>query len=359
MPLLSPVAEPNQTEAAKTAAATVEISVRGKWFNVPALGVGTKAIVVNGKRIKTAIIHDEEWLDSEVEDPELCIKKLKAQPRNGLRADLFTFAQKLPATVPKYKYPMEWDSIAAAPTSNFKAWWESLPQETRKNVRRAQKRGVVVKVQQGLDDNLIRGIAEVNNESPVRQRIPNVHYGKSLEQVRKDQTPFVDRTDFICAYIGDELIGFLRLVYRGKIASILQLLPKSAHFDKRPTNALIAKAVELCEAKGVSHLTYGMFNYGNKKDSPLREFKIRNGFEEILVPRYFVPLTPWGALCVKLKLHRGHLGLLPHSVIVLGGNVRARWYNLKHSISRCSLTSERPNSDRQMGRSIPPAGSNV
>jgi hypothetical protein len=309
---------------------SVEISSRGKWSTVPALDIGTKAIIVRGKRLKTAIIHDEEWLATEVEDPELCIQKLRAQSAGGLRADIFMFAQKLPATQPKYSYPLEWDSVAAAPTSNFKAWWDSLPQETRKNVRRAQKRGVEIKVQQGLDDKLIQGIAAVNNESPMRQRIPNVHYGKSLEQVWKDQTPFSDRTDFICAYFGEELIGFLRLVYRGEIASILQILPKNAHFDKRPTNALIAKAVELCEAKGISYLTYGMFNYGNKKDSPLREFKIRNGFREILVPRYVVPLTHWGALCVKLNLHRGHLGLLPHSMIVLGGNLRARWYNWKH-----------------------------
>jgi hypothetical protein len=321
---------PITEEENRTASKTVEISVRGKWFTVPGLEVGTKTLIVKGKWIRKAVIHDEEWLESEVEDPEICIARLKEHSGGALRADIFTFSQKLPATEPKYKYPMEFDSVAAAPTTNFNAWWEGLPQETRKNVRRSRKRGVVVTVQ-GLDDKLIRGIAEVNNESPMRQRIPNVHYGKSLDQVKKDQSAFLDRSDFICAWVGDELIGFLKLVYRTEIASILQLLPKIAHFDKRPTNALIAKAVELCEAKGISYLTYGMFNYGNKKDSPLREFKIRNGFGEILIPRYLVPLTLRGAICRKLKLHRGHLGILPHRVIVLGGDLRARWYHFRIS----------------------------
>ena len=57
---------------------------------------------------------------------------------------------------------------------------------------------------------------------------------------------------------------------------------------------LIAKAVGICETQGISYITYGLYNYGNKRDSPLREFKIRNGFEEILVPRFFVPLTRGG-----------------------------------------------------------------
>ena len=337
---------------------TVEISVKGKWLRVPALQIGTKEVIVRGKWIKLAVVHDEEWLEDELEDPELCLKKLKEHRRDQLSADIFTFAQKLPATIPKYKYPMELDSIAAVRTTNFKEWWEKLPQETRKNVRRSQKRGVVVKVK-GLDDDLVRGIADVNNESPMRQRIPNVHYGKSLDQVKKDQSAFPDRSDFICAYVGDELIGSLKLVYRGEVASILQLLAKTGHFDRRATNALIAKAVELCEGKGLSYLTYGMFNYGKKQHSPLREFKIRNGFGEILVPRYYIPVTRWGAFCMKLKLHRGHLGILPHSVIVLAGNARAMWYSLKHSMSRCSSMVEPPNRNRQMGCSNPPAGSNL
>jgi hypothetical protein len=297
---------------------------------VPALEVNGTTLIVRGKRIKLATVQDEAWLDTELEDPEACVRALKEQRRGGLRADIFTFTQKLPSTRPKYKYPMEQDSIAATRTADFKAWWEKLPQETRKNVRRSQKRGVVITVKD-LDDDLTSRIGEVNNDSPIRQGVRNVHYGKSFDQVKKDYSSFLDRSKFIWAYHGSELIGFLKLVYRGEIASILNLTTKHSHQDKRPANALVAKAVELCSAAGVTYLTYGLFNYGNKRDSPLREFKIRNGFDEVLVPRYYVPLTTWGRLSLKLNLHRGLLGILPHRVIMLVLSARAKWYNLKLS----------------------------
>ena len=337
---------------------TIEINVRGKWCRVPALRTHGKNIIVRGRWIKTAIINAEEWMETEVEDPELCVKELKEQRLPGLRADLFTFSQKLPATVPKYKYPMELDSVAAARTASYKDWWEGLPQETRKNVRRSQKRGVLVRVQP-LDDQLIRGIVGVNNDSPIRQGVPFAHYGKTYDQVRIDQSTYLDRSEFICAYLGDELIGFMKIVYRGEIASILQFLPKGSHQDARPANTLIAKAIEVCEAKGLSYLTYGMFNYGNKSDSPLRDFKIRNGFAEVLVPRFYVPLTRWGHFCIKMNLHRGLHAIIPHSLITLGVSARAKWYHFKQTMSRCSSMTERPNRDRQMGRSNPPAGSNT
>jgi hypothetical protein len=168
----------------------------------------------------------------------------------------------------------------------------------------------------------------LNNDSPTRQGRPNAHYGKSFDEVKRDHSAFLDRSDFICAYFENELIGFLKIVYKGEVAAILNLAAKASHNDKRPANALVAKAVELCEVKSVSYLTYGMFNYGNKRDSPLREFKSRNGFEEVLTPRFYVPLTKWGKLSLKAKLHRGLLGIFPHSVIKVAVNARAKWYSL-------------------------------
>jgi hypothetical protein len=109
----------------------------------------------------------------------------------------------------------------------------------------------------------------------------------------------------------------------------------------------------------VRYLTYGLFNYGNKKDSPLREFKIRNGFHEILVPRFYLPLNLRGKICLKLKVHRGLLGLLPPGAITAALGMRERWYTLKQWMSRCSSMLERPNRNRQMGCSNPPAGSNL
>ena len=337
---------------------SIQIRVKGRWVAVPAAEVNGNKVIVKGKWLKIAVVRGEEMMEKELESPEVYVEKLKGDLNRALRADLFTFTQKPSAPRPKYSYPFEWESIAAIQLANFKEWWESLPQETRKNVRRAQKRGVQTKVRE-FDDDLIRGIQGVNDESPLRQGTVNAYYGKSFDETKERYGEFVGRCDFICAYCGDELIGFLHLVYRGEVASILNLTTKPSHFDKRPANALVAKAAEICEAKGISYVTYGQYNYGNKRDSPLREFKIRNGFTEILVPRYFVPLTFWGKLCMKANLHRGLVGILPHSAITVGVRARTLWYDFRTFLSRCSSTTERPNRTRQMERSIPPAGSKL
>jgi hypothetical protein len=352
MPLSLPAPENSYVMFEKT----VEISTKGKWVTVPALEIDGNTIITRGRWIRMALIHDEEWIETDLERPELCVQTLRDHPSAGLRGDIFTFSQKPFRPVPHYSYHTEWDSIATIRMTTFKAWWEALPQETRKNVRRSQKRGVVVRVRE-LDDDLVREIVDVNNESPMRQGKPFYHYGKTAEQVRKDQSSFLDRSDFICAYRENELIGFLKLVYKGDAAAILQILTKASHQDSRPTNALLAKAVELCEVKGVSCLIYGQFNYGNKGDSPLREFKVRNGFGETLAPRFYVPLTAKGAWCLKLKLHRGLQGILPHRVLTLLVGCRAKWYDFKQLIRRCSSILERPNRNRQMERANPPAGS--
>ena len=92
--------------------------------------------------------------------------------------------------------------------------------------------------------------------------------------------------------------------------------------------------VEVCEAKGISHLIYGMYNYGNKRNSSLLEFKIRNGFEEYL----------GAAVLCSLDYHRvamaSRLGSTAESseffqigVITTAIELREKWYNLR-SFSR-------------------------
>lgn len=315
----------------------VETTVNGKWVKVPALSYKGKSIITKGTWLRLAQLLDEEWLDSELEDPEACAQLLKSQKQEGLGADLLTFTQKLPGIAPKYDCHMEWDSIAAVQTTSFGEWWEGLPRQTRSNVKRSEKRGVRVLVKP-LTDELIQGIMSVNNECPVRQGKPNIHYRKTFEEVKKDHSSFSGKSQYICAYAGDELVGFIWLVHRGNIASILQMLTKESHRDKRPANALVARAVKLCEEKGFLYLTYGMFNYGNKKGSSLTEFKKRNGFGETLVPRFYIPLTSWGKLCMKVRLHRGPLGILPRDLILAACHVRSMFYDLVHSIAPAAIS---------------------
>jgi hypothetical protein len=302
----------------------VEISVKGRAIRVPSVLIGERTIVVSGRWLRIAAVRDEDWLEGEVvDDPEACLGKLRQEKLN---ADIFTFAQKLPNTKPKYDYPMEWDNVAAIPTTDYSYWWEHrIPQVSRKNVRRAGRRGVVVREVQ-FSDQLLQGIVEINNETPVRQGRPFWHYGKSFDVVKKDYSTLLDRSYFIGAYYDDKLIGFIKMVYMGEIAGILQILCMNKHYDKRPANALIARAVEICCAKGLKHLIYGQYIYGKRTDSPLTEFKHRNGFEQVLLPRYYIPLTAKGKLAIKFGLHRGLKQMLPETVLDVARRLRSRWY---------------------------------
>ena len=301
------------------------ISLKGKWVRVPALEINGRHIVVNGGWIRTASVHDEGWLEHQIEDPQPYIDALRRGSRH-LSADIFTFSQRLPDLGPRHSFPMESDSVAAIPLYDPEKWWQGLPQEARKNVRRAQKRGVTVSMTM-LNDDLIRDIVAINDESPMRQGKPFPHYGKDFDSVKRDYSSFSERSEFVCAHYAGELIGFIQLVYMGRIAAVLEILTKTAHYDKRPANALIEKAVRHCSERGMSYLTYGKYSYGNKgADNPLTEFKARNGFEEFRVPRYYVPLTATGRICVALKLHRGLLQILPERVISPLLALRRMWY---------------------------------
>ena len=303
----------------------IEISVRGQWIPVPAFEWRDSTIIVTGKLVRTANVHDEAWSETELHNPEHCVRELRER---GPRADIFTFTQMPPGHPVDFQYHSEPDSIAVVRLESFDRWWTGLPQETRKNVRRSARYGVRIEIKE-FGDELVRELVALNNTSAIRQGRKYTHHGKSFEQVKKDHRSFVERSDFICAYFENELIGFVKLVYRGNVASILNLLTNETHHDKRPSNALIKTAVERCAQKGVSYLTYGNFHYGNKRNTPITQFKVRNGFEEILIPRYFVPLTLRGRLYMTLGLHRGLIGVLPNRVLLAGVALRAQWHKLR------------------------------
>jgi hypothetical protein len=298
-----------------------EISVKGKPVRVPALAVDGLKIVVLGRFPRIARLHEEEWVESQkVTDPESVISKLrKASPR----PDVFTFAQPLSHPERQHPYHAEWEDVAAVPITTYSEWWDQLPQEARKNVRRAEKRGVVVKLA-AFDDALVRGIKSIYDESPIRQGRPFWHYGKDLETVRRENGTFLEHSEFVAAYFEGELIGFIKIVYVGKVARIMQIISKNAHFDKRPPNILLAKAMEACCQKGMSHFVYGQYFYGNKGHTPITEFKRRNGFQRIVFPRYYVGVTLRGRLAIALRLHLGMKNLIPKRVLGILLEARSR-----------------------------------
>src|SRR5438874_12270527 len=116
------------------------------------------------------------------------------------------------------------------------------------------------------------------------------------------------------------------MVYVGNIARTMNVICKEKYFRKRPTNALIAKAVEICAEKGIRYLVYGQYRFPGKKESSLADFKRRNGFQEFKVPRYYVPLTSKGKLALGLGFHRESTTLIPWSVTKILLQLRSLYY---------------------------------
>jgi hypothetical protein len=307
-----------------------EVRIAGKTFYAPSAEICGRTVVVTGKWLRKAVIKDEDVVEGEiVESPPVFLEQLKRSP---LKADVFSFSQKIPDTTPKYRYPFEWDNWAVIPLASFNDWWEKrLPQESRRNVRRAAKRGVVVKGAQ-FDDDFVRGIQGIYNETPIRQGRRFWHFQKDFDTVKMENATYLDRSEFLGAYLEDELIGFIKIIYLGEIATLIQIISKIEHQDKRPTNALIAKAVEVCNEKGIKFLVYTKFVYDGNEDSPLTEFKRRNGFEEMRYPRYHVPLTAKGVLAVRLGIHRGIRRLIPVPILVSLKSLRSRIYQIRHPL---------------------------
>ncbi len=299
-----------------------EIRIRGKTIKTVSAEVEGRTVIVKGRWLKLAVIKDDELVEGEpVRDPKAFVQGVRG---GSLGADLLSFAQKVPHTKPRHDLYFEWDNAAVVSTVDYTDWWEKkLPQESRKNARRASKRGVVLEVAE-FNTAFVEGIKSIYDETPVRQGRKFWHYGKDLETVRMENATYLERSDFIGAFFEGKLIGFIKLIYVDKVAEIVQILSMNCHQDKRPMNALLAKAVEVCSQKGITHLVYGKYSYGSNPNTPLAEFKRRNGFEQMNFPRYFVPLTVKGRLALTLKLHRSLTQLLPPGLAAFLVKIRAK-----------------------------------
>lgn len=287
-----------------------------------------KDIVIKGRLLKKAMIR-EEW-DDDVQDPEGVVRKLE-KARAG--ADIFTFIQRIPESRPRFNYPFEWQSVAAIPIENHDVWWnEQLTQEARNKVRKSLKKGLEIRAVE-LDENVIQSISRIYNETPLRQGKPFKYFGAGLEEIRQSHSTFGDRSHYLGAFYKEEMIGFLKLVSAGRFMRTMYVISMIQHRDKAPVNALIAKAVELCSDLGFGFLVYGKYSYGNIGSETLQNFKKFNGFENVIVPRYDIPLTWKGKVAIMFKLHKGLTGLLPVWLVRKLLVHRVAWYRRKFSMT--------------------------
>jgi hypothetical protein len=276
---------------------------------------------VSGRILRTVALAKEFYQN--VNNPELIISFLI---QSEVSADIFTFLGAFPENIPTYRYHYELDNLAVIPITSFDYWWQKqIPKQTRTHVRKAQRRGISINLV-NLSERFVTGVMEIYNESPIRQGKPFLHYGIDYSTMRADLLEDSDTCDYIGAYLGDELIGFLKLLYGNCWARTVNVLSMIKHRGKSPTNALLAKAVEICAEKHLSYLIYGKMVYGSANFATLTQFKLENGFTRFNIPRYYVPLSKKGEIALRLKLHHGITGLLPPFIATFFLNLRKMWF---------------------------------
>jgi len=265
----------------------------------------------------TVVRLEDEWYE-DVTDPAAVIDELRS--RKDVKADILTFWQRLPDLSPKFSYHQEREDIAVLPVESYSHWLNhQIKPRVRSLVRKAEREGIVVK-EVAYDDEFVRGMTAIFNEAPIRQGRQFWHYGKDFETVKRQFSRYLHREHMIAAYFHDEMIGFIMLGDAGRFGLTGQIISSLKHRDKATNNALIAKAVEVCEQRRLDYLVYLFWS-----DDSLSEFKRRCGFEKTGAPRYFVPMTARGELALKLGAHRGWKAMLPPGIKRPLKQLRRRW----------------------------------
>ena len=289
--------------------------------------VRDREIRITGGRLRVAKLEAEFY--HYLSDPEPVIAGLRGLPD---RPDVFTFMQGLADPGPRYKYRMEWDNLAVVPVTTYEHWFEKqILSVARNRVKQAAKRGVVLR-EVPFSEELVRGIWNIYNETPIRQGRRFPHYGKDYETVYAEEATFLEDAFFIGAYFDGELVGFVKVVMdeqrvQGGMMNILSMI---RHRDKAPNNALIAECVRSIAARGIPNLVYFRFVHGKRDRDGISDFKTKCGFARVNVPRYYVPLTPWGRTALSLGMHHRLVDRLPEGLNEKLRELRSRWYNRKH-----------------------------
>jgi len=285
--------------------------------------VGKTQLAVAGRFFRTARLSHEGF--EFLEDPLAMVKRLQWERPV---ADLFTFLDETSNGSAGYPFHKEAKSVSILMITTFEQWWKGLDFKVRNKIRKTQRSGVELRPAE-LSDDFVRGVESIYNESPVRQGRKFWHYGKGFAQIKKDLSSFPDCTFFIGAYQRNELIGFMKLFQGDNILRTVHIIAKISHRDKPVQDALIAKAVAVCEEKKISALHYGNWSRGG-----LGAFKVKHGFERVDLPRYFVPLTARGKLMLQLNLHHAIQDYVPERWMANLIALRKRWNLLRYGAAK-------------------------
>jgi hypothetical protein len=262
--------------------------------------------IQTSKKVFIKIAHDIQEYEKSIIPTNEFTQKLSER---GI--DIYTFLDRkwcCPITKPPVSWIGEDDNVGLLEIKDYNSWLQTIGKKTRNMVRKAEKSCVRVTVIEP-SDKLAQGIWKIYNETPIRQDRAFTHYGESLDIVKGNMYAAKNNT-FIGAFLEDELVGFIQILYGDQIAILSNILSLQKHWDKALNNAMVAKAVEVCVSKCQRWLMYGRI--GNHPS--LDKFKENNGFVKFPITRYFIPVTGKGRMAIHLGLHKDFKDALPDAI---------------------------------------------
>jgi hypothetical protein len=280
-------------------------------------------ISTTGKFFRIARLY-HEWFEF-LDEPAVLVEKMKE--RKPL-SDLFTFVQEAHLPRPEFPYHRETATASVLTIKSFDDWWDNLHFKARNKARKATKTGVEIHETE-LNDAFVKGVEKIYNESPLRQGRKFTHYGKDFNQIKDDLSSFTDKSIFTGAYFNGELIGFMKLFQGNGMMRTIHIIAMLAHRDKCVMDALIARAVKLCDEKGFAYL-----HYGDWASRGLGAFRTKYNFQPHDCPRYFVPLTVRGQFMLSFRLYRPLRERLPQSWVDRLTALRNHWNAMRYGTPR-------------------------
>src|SRR5262245_20043568 len=152
----------------------------GRSARIECVEIGGQTFTIE-RGLFTTVRLEDEWYE-DLADPALVVDALRSS--RGINADMFTFWQRVPDVEPKYQYYREGEELAVMPVKSYDDWWKNgIKSRTRGLIRKAEKDGIVVR-RTAYDDDFVRGMTTIFNESPVRQGRPFWHYGKDFNTIK-------------------------------------------------------------------------------------------------------------------------------------------------------------------------------
>ena len=225
--------------------------------------------------------------------------------------DVFTFVERK-WCCPLNDQPKGWTKtkkdIGILKVPPYDNWLQTAGKKTRNMIRKAEKSGIKTEVTE-LNEQIVKGIWNIYNETPIRQGRAFTHYGLTLQEVDGNSHAAKNCT-WIASYLEEEVVGFIQLMHGDNIAVIAQILSLQKYWDRAINNALVAKTVEFCASKQVPWIIYG----GMGNHPSLDKFKESNCFSKMTLTRYYVPLTFKGKITTGLGLYKNKKDLVPNSL---------------------------------------------